>query len=251
MAEELDNTLTEELDDQDHAASHPDADGDGDGNPDASDEAPNQSAATLPPELAEKIDRLARNHEEALARLRNNPTPQNERAAEKVKGQLEKLLETEDLDLDTTKAIKAVAGEALDQQRRSGESQRQYEARLAMQDQQIAALNERLFRSEFERSHPDLDYDSLLKKASADEDLKEAYEEAQRTGALGLFNRLWNAKWNATVQEAEAALKTKGDGTPKVKKTPAGTAPLAGRSGQGSRDVKKLTAAQILYGKRN
>src|SRR5690606_1995327 len=242
MSEELDQLEVDEtVEEQDTPT--PEETGEGEPEPE------NQPDTSVSDELVAKWERAIETMQQAANRALNNPTEQNVKAAEKAKSKVEKLIENEDLDLDPAKAIRDIASETLDYQKKSGETQKQYELRLEAYGKQIAALSEQLYRSQFATMYPDLAgrYDELKQQAFNDATVKQAYELAKNgdANAQQLFQILWQEKWNQVVQKASAT-KAKPEG--KVEKSAKGTSPLKSRAGQAQEVIPAKTAAEILYG---
>lgn len=182
----------------------------------------------------ERIERAAATYENAANRFRNNPTPENQRAAEKAKSRLQELHEADDLDLEPGKHIKTVASEFEGYQRQQGETQAQYDQRLAYLEQQNAYLIEQSVRRDFESQHPGLKYDEVVQQARQRVDA--LLEGVQGQIDPVFYNRVAEREWRAVIDAAKAKVPAPAAPKPDTPvKTPKHTQPIQSSSNSSQR----------------
>lgn len=215
----------------------PEQDDEPDGDVEATTEEPHD-------DLNERLRRAVETFENAANRLRNNPTPQNERAAAKAKSKLESLMDSDEADIDAPRALKDVASEVHDYKRQSGETLSQYEQRIQSMGHQLAQLSEQVYRQSLESEHPELKgkYDSIKKAALervhniiGDDPVPER-----------VWERAWSSAWNTEFQAALGSAKPpsppKAAASPTPK--PKATQPIKSKAGNASKPPENSTQSR-------
>lgn len=203
------------------------------------------STVTALNSVVEELRKTSATWQNAVNRFNNNPTEQNRQAAEKARTKLDELMDRDDLDLDGS-AIKTLAGELQSSQKQQGETFAQYEQRTAQLEQELASLREREVRREFEKQHPDLNYDQLVQQVQQElASVQQMVASSTDPSTAQLYRELAAQKWQAAVQKASQS-KAK----PKTEKPakPKNTSPVKGNGGTRTASDTPRTPAEILYG---
>lgn len=188
----------------------------------------------------------------ALNRYNNNPTTQNQKGVEKAKSRLESMLESEDIDLEPTKAIRELVSEFQSREQREDETSAQYRRRMEQQDALINNLYSQVEQLRFENQYPELKgkYEELVNKT--DRDMGDARQRIANTTdpvAIELYNKLWGERFAENVKAASSpAEKTPDKSTKSAVKKPKGTAPLKGAGSRSGNAPTRKSLAELLYG---
>lgn len=207
-------------------------------------------AVEVEPEWAQRLSRGVETLINAQNRFNNNPTPQNEAGQQKAESRLRAILDQSDIDIDAVPALKSLANEVLDQDRKMGETQAQYDSRLARMEQMLQTMQaEQQYRSTFDKQYPELSgrYEEL--KQQAFKGLEDAAQKAYASNdpmVIEMFQGRYADRWNSLVEKEASKIKSKKESSPTPK--PKGTSPVKGRAGQASRSQPARSLAERIYG---
>lgn len=243
---------------EDEDATHPDPDeapepGDDDvaDNPEPSDgevDDGQQQALETMSQAAERIQRSSYALEQAVNRFNNHPTEQNRAAMDKAQdrveqatGEIDRLLESDDLDIETAKHLKTLARQIKSD--KQGQSEREEKV-----EQFLNELAERQARAEarseafmaqlrFEANHPEIkdQYEAIRDKAWESLQEKARKRNLTQEGMRALWPDEWDAHVKAALEKAKAKQPAGGgEKKPKATKTVKPGASEARGSGAGA-----------------
>lgn len=202
--------------------------------------------------------KAARINLEAAQRYANDPNDQNRKAyekseaiAQKKQSVLEKMVESDDLDIDPAKALKQLASHSLDVEKQQGETQKQYEKRIERLEQQLAQQSAEMRKSQFDQAHPELagKYDELAKQAYGKvEHVLSQLDESSPPVAVNMAQEMLSQAFESVLSEAKAQSKSKSNNNGKAKPEkakPKGTSPVSGSTARPSTDSNKSMFERI------